>query len=233
MTSILNLKLSKQVDTVNLEELNQHYRYLRPEERIKEIFKDFDSSKILLTSSFGATAVYLLNLFSMSGFRPKVHFIDTTYHFEETIAYKELIGKKLNLDIIDVLPDPDFNEMTTKSEIWKHDADLCCLINKVQPLDKIKANFDVWVSGLMSWQTMHRKKLQIFEESQRLIKFYPILDVSEEEVKRHLKIYNLPTNPLLTQGYGSIGCKHCTKKGESREGRWTGSKKTECGLHTS
>jgi phosphoadenosine phosphosulfate reductase len=83
----------------------------------------------------------------------------------------------------------------------------------------------------MYWQSNHREKLNIFEEKKGVIKFYPILDVSEEEALKVIEENNLPIHPLKPLGYESIGCKHCTLKGKKRKGRWAQTVKTECGLH--
>jgi phosphoadenosine phosphosulfate reductase len=115
--------------------------------------------------------------------------------------------------------------------LWKTNPDLCCHINKVRPLDKIKKHFKLWSSGLMRSQNSHRKNLNIFEEKDGLLRFYPIIDVDVEQRNQYIKENKLDTNPLVFKGYHSIGCSHCTQKGSQREGRWVGLAKTECGLH--
>ncbi len=209
--------------------LNEKYKKLTPEERVLEIYKDFE--KILLTSSFGTTAVYQLYLFHQAGIKQPVHFIDTTYHFKETLEYKEKLTKLFGLKVIDILPNKEDNEFSKIGELWRYDPDQCCHINKVQPFEKIRDQYEIWISGLMYWQSNHREKLNIFEEKKGVIKFYPILDVSEEEALKVIKDNNLPVHPLKPLGYESIGCKHCTLKGKKRKGRWAQTVKTECGLH--
>lgn len=209
--------------------LNEKYKNLTPDERVKEIYKDFD--KILLTSSFGTTAVFQLYLFYKNGIDQPVHFIDTTYHFQETLDYKETLTKLFGLKVIDILPDKEQNEFSKLGELWRYNPDQCCQINKVDPFEQIRDRYEVWISGLMSWQSSHREKLNIFEEKKGVIKFYPILDVTEEEALKVIEENNLPVHPLKPLGYESIGCKHCTLKGKKRKGRWAQTVKTECGLH--
>jgi len=213
----------------DLKLLNEKYLKLTPEERIKEICHDFDN--ILLSSSFGTTAVFQLFLFYKAGVNQPVHFIDTTYHFKETLDYKEKLTKLFDLKIIDIIPDKEQNEFSKLGELWRYDPDQCCQNNKVEPFEKIRDKFEVWISGLMSWQSSHREKLNIFEEKKGVIKFYPILDVTEEEALKTIEENNLPMHPLKALGYESIGCKHCTLKGKKRKGRWAQTIKTECGLH--
>ena len=221
--------VSVSVKKPDLNFLNEKYKKLSPDERVKEIYNDFD--KILLTSSFGTTAVYQLYLFYKNGIDQPVHFIDTTYHFPETLDYKEKLTKLFDVEVIDILPDKEQNEFSRLGELWRYDPDQCCQINKVDPFEKIRDQYEVWISGLMSWQSSHREKLNIFEEKKGVIKFYPILDVSEEEALSVIEENNLPVHPLKPLGYESIGCKHCTLKGKKRKGRWAQTVKTECGLH--
>ena len=221
--------LSVSVKKPDLQLLNKKYEKLTPEQRIKEIYNDFDD--ILLSSSFGTTAVYQLYLFHKAGVNQPVHFIDTTYHFKETLEYKKELTELFNLNVIDILPDKEQNEFSKLGELWRYDPDQCCQINKVEPFEQVRNQFEVWISGLMSWQSSHREKLNIFEEKKGVIKFYPILDVSEAEALKVIKENNLPMHPLKPLGYESIGCKHCTLKGKKRKGRWAQTVKTECGLH--
>jgi phosphoadenosine phosphosulfate reductase len=222
----------KESKPVNLEELNERYAKLTVEERILELYKDFSAESVLLTSSFAGNSALLLHLFArLTGSRQKVHFIDTTYHFPETLAYKEKLTKQYNLDVIDLKADVWKNKFTTDYKLWTKDPDLCCQVNKTEPLDAISGNYQVWVSGLMHNQNEHRKGLRLFEEKNGIIKFYPILDLTPEERDAYVLKHDLPFHPLVLEGYGSIGCKHCTVKGTGREGRWFGTAKTECGLH--
>lgn len=214
---------------MDLTELNKKYGALSPEQRISELYNDF--SRVLYTSSFGASAVYLIHLFHKVKPGQKIHFLDTSYHFPETVKYKNELTQLLDLNVEDVRGDDFRNKFTRSDETWRKDPDLCCSINKVEPLEKIKPDYEVWVSGLMRSQTTHRSNLSIFEQQNGIVKFYPIIDVSEEEAEKYIRANNLPVHPLKLQGYNSIGCIHCTSKGKAREGRWIDKSKTECGLH--
>ncbi|MBI3511814.1 MAG: phosphoadenylyl-sulfate reductase [Bacteroidetes bacterium] len=210
-------------------ELNEKYILLTPGQRVKELYNDFD--RVLFTSSFGTTSAILLHLFSKENPKQKIHFLDTTYHFAETLQYKDQLESLLNLDVITVLPEEWKNKFTNEDQTWSKDPDLCCSINKVEPLDKIKPDFRIWVSGLMQSQNSYRKKMKIFEEKDGIIKFYPIIDFTFEDARSYMKKNNLPSHPLVTHGFASVGCIHCTVKGRGREGRWVNRNKTECGLH--
>jgi phosphoadenosine phosphosulfate reductase len=214
---------------MDLEELNAEYLPLTPEERVRKLYQDFH--KVLFTSSFGTTSVILLHLFQKVNPEQVVYFLDTTYHFAETLEYKDKLTKLFDLKVIDVQPEDWKNKFTREDQAWSKDPDLCCSINKVEPLDKIKPGFEIWVSGLMSSQNAYRKKMNIFEQKDGIIKFYPIIDMTDEQSKAYLQENNLPPHPLLAHGFASVGCIHCTVKGRGREGRWVNRSKTECGLH--
>jgi phosphoadenosine phosphosulfate reductase len=214
---------------MNIDELNKRYLLLTPEQRIQELYKDF--SKVLFTSSFGTTSAFLLHLFHQQKPDETIYFLDTTYHFNETLEYKEQLAKRLNLKVIDVKPEEWKNNFTKQDKTWNTDPDLCCSINKVEPIDKIKGDFEVWVSGLMSSQNKYRDNLKVFEQKEDILKFYPLIDKTEEEAKEYIKKNDLPEHPLLKSGYNSVGCFHCTVAGKGRSGRWVNRSKTECGLH--
>lgn len=214
---------------MDLNKLNIKYTPLSPEDRIKELYKDFD--KILFTSSFGTTAAFLLHLVHKIKPNQTIYFLDTTYHFNETIAYKSELSDLLSLNTIDLKAEEWKNKFTTQDKTWNSDPDLCCSINKVEPLDKIKSEFQVWVSGLMSSQNKHRGTLKIFEKKDGILKFYPLVDLKEQDALDYIKANKLPEHPLLKAGFSSVGCFHCTVAGKGRSGRWVNKSKTECGLH--
>jgi phosphoadenosine phosphosulfate reductase len=98
-------------------------------------------------------------------------------------------------------------------------------------LDKIKGGYDVWISGVLGFQNIHRKNLEIFDIKEGLLKFHPLIDMTKEDLNLYRQLFELPTHELIHKGYDSVGCKHCTKKGRGREGRWFDLEKTECGIH--
>ena len=211
--------------------LNKKYKTLSVTERIAELYKDFKQEDVMLTSSFAATSAFLLKLVSDVNKTQKVYFIDTGYHFEDTLKYKEALTKKYGLNVASIGALKEEHEFTTKDETWRKNPDFCCSINKVKPLDLIKNQYKVWVSGLMKWQSDHRATLDIFELRGDILKFYPLLDITKEERDAYIEEHQLPFHPLVSKGYHSIGCKHCTVPGEDRSGRWNNNPKTECGLH--
>lgn len=228
----MSVKVEKRVFTSEeIKQLNEKYRVLSVEERVEELYKDFDAAEVMLTSSFAATSAFLLRVFSKVNPEQKIYFIDTGYHFEETLQYKEELTNLYGLNVESIGAEKWEHDFTTNDETWKKDPNLCCSVNKVKPLELIKEKFTVWVSGLMEWQSDHRATLDIFEERGGILKFYPLLDVTKANREKYIKANQLPFHPLVAKGYSSIGCKHCTIPGKDRSGRWNNNPKTECGLH--
>ena len=211
--------------------LNKKYRDLNLHERIEELYKDFNLSEIMLTSSFAATSAFLLKLFSEVNRDQLIYFIDTGYHFDETLKYRKKLAELYGLKVRSISALKEEHDFTRTDETWKKNPDFCCHINKVKPLDIIKAKYTVWVSGLMEWQSDHRSTLDIFENRGEILKFYPLLDVTKKERDEFIAKHELPFHPLVSKGYSSIGCSPCTAPGDERSGRWNNSPKTECGLH--
>jgi phosphoadenosine phosphosulfate reductase len=218
-------------DLARIAALNEKYRPLPVDERIRALYRDFPPEKVMLTSSFAATSAFLLHVFSRNAPHQKVFFIDTGYHFPQTLEYKQKLTELFGLQVVDVRAEDWKHQFTVQDETWRKDPDFCCSINKVEPLYAMKHHFDVWASGLMRWQTEHRASLDIFEVRSGIIKFYPLIDVTREERDAYIKEHQLPFHPLVAVGYSSIGCTHCTAPGLDRSGRWNNSPKTECGLH--
>lgn len=216
---------------VNLKFLTEKYRLLSPMERIREFYSDFQQDDVLVTSSFGASSAILLHHIAQINPSQPIHFIDTTYLFEETHRYKDTIAEKLGLQVIGITPEQWKNEFTKSDRTWEKDPDLCCSVNKVEPLKRVRATHKVWISGLMATQTPFRKYLELFEKDGDIIKFYPLIDVGPYFARGYINKYKLPQHPLVRQGFSSIGCTHCTEKGADRSGRWSSSGKSECGLH--
>lgn len=214
-----------------IQQLNKKYHNLSPLNRIKELYKDFEINEVMLTSSFAATSAFFLRLFSKVNPMQPIFFIDTGFHFKETLTHKKELTRLYNLNVIAIRASAKEHRFSELEKVWTKDPDFCCYINKVEPLNKIKTQYTVWASGLMKWQSEHRSTLDIFEMRGDILKFYPLLDVSKKERDAYIANENLPFHPLVEQGYHSIGCKHCTVPGKDRNGRWNNNPKTECGLH--
>jgi phosphoadenosine phosphosulfate reductase len=160
----------------------------------------------------------------------EVVFIDTGYHFPETLETVELVRRRygLNLRMMTV---PHHDE-----ELWKIDPENCCSAIKVGQLDRALMGKEAWMSGLRRAESPSRADAPILSLDLRgLVKINPIATWTELDVQGYIADHDVPVNPLVHQGYPSIGCQPCTHpvaEGEDpRSGRWAGRDKTECGLH--
>lgn len=160
----------------------------------------------------------------------EVLFIDTGYHFPETLRTVDGVRRRYhpNLRILDAGVPLD--------DRWKIDTDGCCAARKVAPLEEALAGKDAWMSGLRRADGPSRADTPIVARDRRgLVKVNPLATWSDAEVDAYIADHDVVTNPLLQRGYPSIGCWPCTRavgEGEdARAGRWSGSTKTECGLH--
>lgn len=211
--------------------LNKVFTPLSYKGRMELLYEFFEINEVLVTTSFGTKSVFLLHLLHQVQPDQRIFFINTTYHFKETLDYKNALVDLYDLNIIEVYPQEKENQLTRDEQWWKDHPKMCCSINKVVPLEPIKAQHKIWMSGLMSYQTQFRSHLRVFEKQGDIIKFHPFIDIDEGEFLYQLSSNKLPRHPLEDEGYGSIGCTHCTVKGQGREGRWKGTDKKECGLH--
>ncbi len=211
--------------------LNAEFSALAFDRRIARLYELFREDEVLYTSSFGTKSVVLLHL--IARFRPTqpVYFLNTTYHFPETLAYRDQLAETFGLNVRDILPDPERNRLTRETEMWASQPGRCCHYNKVLPLKPFRATHRIWISGVMQWQTANRASLDIFDpQDDGIIKFHPLIDISEGDYRYYRDRHKLSPHPLEAHGFGSIGCTHCTVRGDGRNGRW-GGEKDECGLH--
>lgn len=197
--------------------------------RVARIFNSF--GKVLVTSSFGVTSAVLLHVVSRVKPGYPIYFIDTGYHFQETLAYKERLSRMLNLNVKVLKPDPSRHQITKMKKMWSSNPDRCCDINKVEPLRRTKSLYEIWMSGMIGFEDTHRERLDIIVDKSGMLRCYPLIDWNKSGVDEYMELYGLPKHPLAEKGFGSVGCTHCTEPGTGRKGRWSGSEKKECGLH--
>jgi phosphoadenosine phosphosulfate reductase len=170
----------------------------------------------------------------------KVVFLDTGYHFAETIGTRDWIASALPITLVDVTPEQSVAEQDAEHGAGLHDRDpdLCCSLRKVQPLARALAGFAAWGSGIRRDESPSRAgtRLVDWDAKRGMVKVNPIAAWTQEHVDDYLEQHRIPVNPLFELGYASIGCAPCTRPvaaGEDpRAGRWAGRNKTECGLHT-
>jgi phosphoadenosine phosphosulfate reductase len=193
--------------------------------------------RIAVVSSFGAEAAVLLHLVAQVDKSTPILFLDTGKHFLETLTYRDILIDRFGFtDARSLEPDPaDLAREDQAGDLWSRNPDRCCHLRKVIPLDTALREFDAWVTGRKRYQTSQRAALPIAEVSDGRIKINPLATWSEGQINQAFRDFRLPRHPLFDDGFASIGCAPCTRRileGEdSRAGRWSGSEKTECGIH--
>jgi phosphoadenosine phosphosulfate reductase len=219
-------------------ESDDELEHATPRERLEWALERFGDD-LLFTSSFGAQSAVLLHLWSEVARAKPVIFLDTGFHFPETIAYRDRLVERLGLTLEIASPAQDTASFVGEhgTDIQLRDSDFCCAKNKIEPLAPYRARAKGWISGLRRDQASTRKSLRVLEQDGHLVKVHPLVTLTAADIKTHMRAHDLPEHPLVARRYLSIGCAPCTRpieEGEDeRAGRWAFSGKTECGLHTS
>ena len=200
--------------------------------------------RLAVATSFQSSGLVILHL--LKDIRPDVPvlFLDTGFHFPETLEFKQEITELFNLNIVELRGTHGSLEAQNEQygeELYIRDSDRCCHINKVEPLQRALENYDGWISGIRRDQSPLRAgtpliEAQMLPSGNEIMKIHPLAHWSKQQVADYLKTHAIPTHPLLERGFASIGCWPCTRSvgvGEDeRAGRWSGVTKTECGIHT-
>ncbi|MFD7550149.1 phosphoadenylyl-sulfate reductase [Streptomyces sp. NPDC059578] len=168
-----------------------------------------------------------------------VVFLDTGYHFPETIGTRDAVEAVMDVNVITLTPRQTVAEQDAEygPRLHDRDPDLCCALRKVQPLQDSLTGYEAWATGLRRDESPTRAGTPVvgWDAKRRKVKVSPIARWTQDDVDRYVAEYGVLTNPLLMDGYASVGCAPCTRQvleGEdARAGRWAGRGKTECGLH--
>jgi phosphoadenosine phosphosulfate reductase len=170
-----------------------------------------------------------------------VLFLDTGYHFAETIGTRDAVEAVYGVNVVNVTPEKTVAEQDqlVGKDLFASDAAACCRMRKVEPLGKALKGYSAWVTGIRRIEAPTRANAPLisFDKAFGLVKINPIAAWSDEEMQAYIDANDVLVNPLVHEGYPSIGCLPCTAKpvegADPRSGRWAGQSKTECGLHAS
>ncbi len=226
--------------SINVERLNEEFEIRKPQEIIAWAIKEF-APKIAMSSSFGPESGVLLHMVSRVDPNTPVLFLETGYHFPETLAYKKQLAELFGLkNVVDLKADPERRAKLVADHggvPYEKNPDLCCEINKVEPLDAAMKGYEAWISGIRRHQTDFRKSIRIVELYEGgMYKISPLANFTSRDAWWYLKEHQIPQHPLYEKGYLSIGCWPCTRPiqagDDERSGRWAGKSKKECGIHT-
>lgn len=217
--------------------LNEEFLGKTPQEILQLAFSKIDN--IALACSFGAEDVALVDMVVKIKPDAKIFYLDTDVLFKETYDVIDRIVEKYSPNLIKYSPLLTLDEQAEKhgKDLWASDPNGCCNIRKVEPLTRALGELDSWITGIRREQAPTRANAGVIEVDTKfnLIKFNPLALWTDKDVWDYIVKNGVPYNVLHDQGYPSIGCTHCTrqvKPGEDpRAGRWSGTDKTECGLH--
>jgi phosphoadenosine phosphosulfate reductase len=170
-----------------------------------------------------------------------VLFLDTGYHFAETIGTRDAVEAVYGVNVVNVTPENSVarqDELLGK-DLFARDPAECCRMRKVEPLGKALKGYSAWVTGIRRVEAPTRANAPLisFDKAFGLVKINPIAAWSDDDMQAYVDANDILVNPLVFEGYPSIGCAPCTAKpiegADPRSGRWAGLSKTECGLHAS
>jgi phosphoadenosine phosphosulfate reductase len=195
-------------------------------------------SSLVVASSMADT--HLVHLAQAVAPGIDVLFLDTGYHFAETIGTRDAVAHAYQVNLISITPRRTVAEQDAEygPKLHDRDPDLCCAMRKVEPLERGLKPYTAWINGMRREESPTRANIRVvdYDAKRDKIKISPIAAWTQDEVDAYVAENGVLINPLFMDGYASIGCEPCTRRvapGEdARAGRWAGFSKTECGLHT-
>lgn len=195
--------------------------------------------RLVMTSSFGAEGVVVIDHLSRVAPDIPIIYLDTGFHFPETEQFREQLRARYNLNLIEQRAALTTEEQAKLygEKLYERDPDLCCRLRKVEPLREALSGYDAWIAALRRDQSPTRANIGLIEWNARhsLVKINPLARWTRAQVWDYIVSYDLPYNPLYDEGYASIGCAPCTRRTQvgahERSGRWDGLVKLECGIH--
>ncbi len=226
--------------TVDLSELaaqaNREFEGAPALEIMKWAYAEF-GPRLVVTSSMADTV--MIHLAEQVAPGIDVIFLDTGYHFVETIGTRDAVQAVHNVNVINVTPDQTVAEQDAAwgRNLFASNPDQCCALRKVAPLRDSLAGYDGWATGLRRAETHNRVIAPVigWDAKKRKVKVSPLARWSDEQVEQYIAENGVLVNPLVHDGYPSIGCWPCTRRvapgDDPRSGRWAGTSKTECGIH--
>ena len=193
--------------------------------------------QLVVASSMGDEV--LVHLASQEAAGVDLLFLDTGYHFAETLGLRDSVTDQYKVNVRTILPLLSIKEQADQygADLWARNPDTCCAIRKVEPLERGLQPYAAWVTGMRRVDAPTRTDIEIvgWDARRNKVKLNPLAAWSDVDIESYVKANGVLQHPLRKVGYTSIGCAPCTRSvapGEDpRAGRWSGTEKTECGLH--
>lgn len=195
--------------------------------------------RFAITSSM--TDAVLIDLVARHAPGTDVVFLDTGYHFDETLTMRDAVAATYRgrINLVSVRPEQTVAQQDDEhgQDLFASNPDRCCLLRKVIPLDRALAGYEAWGSGLRRDDSFSRSRTQVVDWDRRnnMVKVNPLARWTQPDVDGYIERHGILTNPLLDEGFASVGCFPCTRRvtgdDDTRAGRWAGRDKSECGIH--
>ncbi|MGQ0647909.1 MAG: phosphoadenylyl-sulfate reductase [Gemmatimonadaceae bacterium] len=214
-----------------------------PDEIVQWTLARFATWRIGITTAFGMEGCALVDMIARTGVPLRVAYIDTHFLFPETLALRDrMVRRYPDLTFLNI--GVDYTEEAQALEhgprLWERNPDLCCRLRKVDPMRTWLGGHDVWITAIRRGQSVERASVPVvgWDDTYDLVKVSPMAGWTRQDVWDYISRNGVPYNTLHERGYPSIGCTHCTTAvpgatvtSYSRDGRWAGQGKAECGLH--
>ena len=225
-----------------IKQLNASFEEAAPVDIVRWALTESGLDRIAIASAFQVEGTCLIHMAVQVQPDVPILFLETGFHFAETLAFKERLTEQLRLNVVDLTGAYTVESQAAEfgPRLYERDPKLCCELNKVLPFSRALRDYDAWLTSMRRDSAWTRARTPIVSETEaepgkRLVKVNPIANWTRRDAWAYLKEHDLPHNPLYDLGYASIGCAPCTRMvfpGEDeRAGRWSGLLKTECGIH--
>lgn len=233
--------INRELSPKLLDNLNKQFEVAGPDQVLSWGYHTFGSDMVLGTG-FGPSGIFLIYRLQELGIKIPIFYLDTHLLFNETYELRDRLEERFNISITRVGTDLSLEEQAEKygDELWKKNPNRCCHLRKVLPLRNYLSDKKAWITGVRRSDSYTRRKTQFVEwdPENEVIKINPLANWTGNQVWNYIQGKGLPYNPLHDEGYPSIGCIPCTapvgaEQEDERAGRWSGSEKTECGIHVS
>ena len=224
-------------------DLNARFENAAPEEIVRWALEESGLGRIAIASAFQVEGTCLIHMAIRIRRDVPILFLETGFHFAETLAFKARLTERFDLNVLDLTGDysVDGQAEAFGPRLYERDPKMCCELNKVVPFTRALRGYDAWMTSMRRDSAWTRKNTPIVSQTKLedggkgLVRVNPIANWTSQDAWAYLKEHDLPSNPLYEMGYASIGCAPCTRMvfpGEDeRAGRWSGLLKTECGIH--
>jgi phosphoadenosine phosphosulfate reductase len=228
------------IEQASVEDIALELEGARPADVLRWSYEEFGPD-VAMATGFGLEGCVLISMLAETGCDIRLFYLDTDLLFPETYALRDTLESRYGVRFERRCSSLSLEQQSELygEKLWERRPDECCRLRKVEPLREMLSGLRAWITGIRRDQSPTRANAGVVEYDRKfeLIKINPLVRWTAEDVKEYARRNDVPYNPLIDQGYTSIGCRPCTtvvQIGEHpRAGRWRGTNKTECGIHLS